>query len=59
MDPTATAKLIPAMIHRSVELSTPWSLLKKNTSKDEDQQAMHGLAYPIAVEFRDIPLLML
>lgn len=33
-------------------------LLVINT-KDEDQQAMHGLAYPIAVEFRDIPLLML
>ena len=33
-------------------------LLVLNT-KDEDQQAMHGLAYPIAVEFRDIPLLML
>ena len=33
-------------------------LLVLNT-KDEDQQAMHGLAYPIAVEFRDVPLLML
>ncbi len=33
-------------------------LLVLNT-KDEDQQAMHGLAYPIAVEFRDIPVLML
>ncbi len=33
-------------------------LLVLNT-KDADQQAMHGLAYPIAVEFRDIPLLML
>lgn len=33
-------------------------LLVLNT-KDQDQQAMHGLAYPIAVEFRDIPLLML
>lgn len=28
-------------------------------TKDEDQLAMHGLAYPIAVEFRDVPLLML
>ena len=33
-------------------------LLVLNT-KDEDQLAMHGMAYPIAVEFRDIPLLML
>ncbi len=33
-------------------------LLVLNT-KDQDQQAMHGLAYPIAVEFRDVPLLML
>jgi hypothetical protein len=28
-------------------------------TKDEDQLAMHGLAYPLAVELRDIPLLML
>lgn len=28
-------------------------------SKDEDQLAMHGLAYPLAVELRQIPLLML
>ncbi len=33
-------------------------LLVMNT-KDEDQHAMHGLAYPIAVEMRDVPLLML
>jgi nucleotide-binding universal stress UspA family protein len=33
-------------------------LLVMNT-KDEDQLAMHGLAYPLAVELRDIPLLML
>lgn len=33
-------------------------LLVLNT-KDDDQFAMHGLAYPIAVEFRSIPLLML
>lgn len=33
-------------------------LLVLNT-KDEDQLAMHGLAYPIAVELRNIPLLML
>jgi len=34
------------------------SLLVLNT-KDEDQHAMHGLAYPLAVELRQIPLLML
>jgi hypothetical protein len=33
-------------------------LLVMNT-KDEDQLAMHGMAYPIAVEIRDIPLLLL
>ncbi len=33
-------------------------LLVLNT-KDEDHSAMHGLAYPLAVELRNIPLLML
>ncbi len=33
-------------------------LLVLNT-KDDDQLAMHGLAYPLAVEVRDTPLLML
>ncbi len=33
-------------------------LLVVNT-KDEDLCAMHGLAYPLAVELRDTPLLML
>jgi hypothetical protein len=33
-------------------------LLVLNTF-DEDQLAMHGLAYPLAVELRQIPLLML
>ncbi len=33
-------------------------LLVMNT-KDEDQLAMHGLAYPLAVELRGLPLLML
>ena len=28
-------------------------------TKDDDQLAMHGLSYPLAVELRDIPLLML
>lgn len=33
-------------------------LLVMNT-KDEDQLAMHGMAYPLAVEIREIPLLLL
>jgi len=33
-------------------------LLVMNT-KDQDQMAMHGLAYPLAVQLRQIPLLML
>ena len=33
-------------------------LLVFNT-KDDDQLAMHGLAYPLAVEVRGIPILML
>lgn len=33
-------------------------LLVLNT-KDDDQLAMHGLAYPLAVELRDLPMLML
>ncbi len=33
-------------------------LLVLNT-KDEEQMAMHGQAYPLAVELRKIPLLML
>lgn len=28
-------------------------------TRDDEQMAMHGLAYPIAVELRDIPLLLL
>ena len=28
-------------------------------SKDEDQIAIHGLSYPLAVELRDIPLLIM
>jgi len=34
------------------------NLLVMNT-KDEDQLAMHGLAYPLAVELRQIPLFLL
>lgn len=33
-------------------------LLVLNT-KDHDQLAMHGLAYPLAIELRDLPILML
>lgn len=33
-------------------------LLVLNT-RDDDQLAMHGLAYPLAVEMRDVPMLML
>ncbi len=33
-------------------------LLVLNT-RDEDQMAMHGMAYPLAVELRRVPLLML
>ena len=33
-------------------------LVVMNT-KDDDQLAMHGLAYPLAVELRDLPLLLL
>jgi hypothetical protein len=33
-------------------------LVVMNT-KDEEQLAMHGLAYPLAVELRDVPLLLL
>lgn len=33
-------------------------LLVLNT-RDDDQLAMHGLAYPLAVELRDLPMLML
>jgi hypothetical protein len=33
-------------------------LLVMNT-KDEGQLAMHGLAYPLAIEIRSIPLLLL
>jgi hypothetical protein len=33
-------------------------LLVMNT-KDEDQLAMHGMAYPLAIELRNIPLLLL
>lgn len=33
-------------------------LMVLNT-KDDDQDAMHGLAYPLAIEIRDLPMLLL
>lgn len=44
--------------YRSLIEAREVDLLVMNT-KDEDQLAMHGLAYPLAVELRSIPLLML
>ena len=44
--------------YRSLVEEHEVDLLVMNT-KDEDQLAMHGLAYPLAVELHDIPLLML
>ena len=44
--------------YRELVESHEIDLLVLNT-KDEDHSAMHGLAYPLAVELRDIPLLML
>jgi nucleotide-binding universal stress UspA family protein len=47
-------------------VSTPRELIREHevdllvmNTKDEDQLAMHGLAHPLAVELRDLPLLML
>ncbi len=51
------------MGHRIVDCQT---LVEKNdidllvmNTKDEDQLAMHGLAYPLTVELRETPLLLL
>ncbi len=44
--------------YRELIESNEIDLLVLNT-KDEDHSAMHGLAYPLAVELRDTPLLML
>lgn len=44
--------------YRSLIEERDVDLLVMNT-KDDDQLAMHGLAYPLAVELRSIPLLML
>lgn len=44
--------------HLQLVESSAADLLVLNT-KEEDQQAMHGLAYPLAVQLRHTPLLML
>lgn len=44
--------------YRTLVAAHEVDLLVLNT-RDDEQLAMHGLAYPIAVEIRDIPLLML
>lgn len=44
--------------YRQAVESQAVNLLVMNT-KDDEQLAMHGLAYPLAVELRQIPLLML
>lgn len=43
---------------RAIVQSEQVDLVVMNT-KDDEQLAMHGLAYPIAIELRDVPLLML
>lgn len=43
---------------RSLVADHAINLVVMNT-KDDDQLAMHGLAYPLAVELRDVPLLLL
>ena len=58
-----TVETVVAMGHRLSEYEQlirehEVDLLVMNT-KDEDQLAMHGLAYPLAVNLRSIPLLML
>ncbi len=44
--------------YRELLLQRPVDLLVMNT-KDEDQLAMHGLAYPLSVEIRKTPLLLI
>ena len=44
--------------YRQLVESNRVDLLVSNT-KDDDQDAMHGMTYPLAVELRQIPLLML
>lgn len=61
--PDLTVKTAVGMGHRIVDCKRlieehSIDLLVLNT-KDQDQLAMHGLAYPLAVELRDIPLFLL
>jgi len=71
---TCTVTLAEAGVHLTVEqvvqfgchLSVYRQVIEEHQvdllvmhAKDEDQMAMHGLAYPLAVEFRHVPLLML
>lgn len=44
--------------YRSIIDKSEIDLLVLNT-KDDDQLAMHGLAYPLSIEFRDLPLLLI
>ena len=44
--------------YRELVESHDVDLLVMNT-KDDDQLAMHGLAYPLAVEMRHLPMLLL
>ena len=57
---------VKAEVEMGHHLSTYRQLVQKHgvdllvlNTKDDDQLAMHGLAYPLAVELRDLPLLML
>ncbi len=44
--------------YKELVMENETDLLILNT-KDEDQLAMHGLAYPVSVELREIPLLLI
>lgn len=57
---------VESIVEMGHHLSTYKALVRDNdidllvlNTKDQDQLAMHGLAYPLAVELRDTPLLML
>lgn len=57
---------VGALVQLGQRLSTYKSLVESHgvdllvlRAKDDDQLAMHGISYPLAVELRDIPLLLL
>lgn len=59
-------RTVEAMVQVGRELATYRQLVREHSvdllvlnTKDHDQMAMHGLAYPLAVELRDVPMLML